>query len=136
MRKLTGIVLSFLLVFALAACGGGTESIGQILGHDIKTADVMNGPKTKAIGTYAYIEMDRSELDGLSDDQWVEIFETVDGMNYNYFSIICEDGTGAVFPGCSFTASVGKMDDKGAIVEAEKEMVCPDGKLTVEKANE
>lgn len=134
MRKMTSIVCALLLVFALTACGGGSESIGQILGHDVLTADVMNGPKTKAIGTYAYIEMNRSELDGLSDDQWVEIFDAVDGMDYNYFSIVCEDGTGAVFPGCSFMASVGEMDDNGAIVKSEKELMCPDGKLSVEQA--
>lgn len=132
MRKMTSIVCALLLVFALTACGGGgSESGEQILGHNVMTADVMNGPKTKAIGTYAYIEMDRSELDGLSDDQWIEIFAAVDGMDYNYFSIICEDGTGAVFPGCSFVASVGEMDDTGSIVKTEKELMCPDGKLTI-----
>lgn len=135
MRRMTSIVLSLLFVFALAACGGGSESGEQILGHDVQTAVVMNGPKTKAIGTYAFIEMGRSELDGLSDEQWVEIFGKVEEMDYNYFSIFCEDGTGACFPGCSFMASVGEIDETGSIGKTEKELMCPDGKLTITQAD-
>lgn len=136
MRKITSFVLAVMLVFLLASCGGGGENAGQILGHDVHTADVMNGPKTKAIGTWAYIEMDRAEFDGLSDEQWMLIFDAVDGLDYNWFSILCGDGTGATFPGCSFMATVGKVDDDGAIIKAEKELLCPDGKLSIEKAEQ
>ena len=129
MRKITGFVLAFLLVFSLTACGGGGESAGEILGHEVHTEDVMNGPKTKSIGKCAYIEMDRSELDGLSQNQWVEVFEAVNELDYNYFSIVCGDGTGVVFPGCSITASVGEMDDTGSIVKSEKDLTYSDGKV-------
>lgn len=85
----------------------------------IKTADVMNGSGTEKIGERAYIEIKKAELEQATQEDFKEFADTtVKDSGYNWFSIVCEDGTGICFIGSMANAvEYGKMDEEGSLDE-------------------
>lgn len=61
----------------------------------VKTADVMNGFGTDKIGERAYIEISKEDLQNITQEDFKEFADTVvKDSGYNYFTVICNDGTG------------------------------------------
>ena len=102
---------------------GGKELYPEIynvlLDCKVKVADVKNGLGTDVIGQRAYIDILKSQLVAVSEDDYKEFVETVvKDSGYNWFSIMCEDGTGITFPGSMyFVGEYGKQDKDGSILE-------------------
>ena len=95
------------------------EMYNVLLDCKVKVADVKNGLGTDVIGQRAYIDILKSQLVAVSEDDYKEFVETVvKDSGYNWFSIMCEDGTGITFPGSMyFVGEYGKQDKDGSILE-------------------
>lgn len=83
-----------------------------LLDCDAKTEDVKSG-SGDVIGQRAYISVLKSQLSGLTVENFAEFAETVvKDSGYNYFTIKCDDGTGIVFTGCNVVLiDYGFLDD-------------------------
>ena len=101
------------------------EMYNILLDCKVKTADVMNGFGTDVIGQRAYIDILKSDLLTVSEEDYKEFVETVvKDSGYNYVSITCEDGTGIVFPGSlSLIAIYGELDKDGSILESKGDIL-------------
>ena len=79
--------------------------------------DVTNGNGTDAIGQRAYIVIPKEVLSQISENGYATFLENkIKNSGYNWFSIICDDGTGIVFSN-SFTGlgTYGELDDEGCV---------------------
>lgn len=87
----------------------------------IQEADVMNGTKTSKIGTWAYIEMKKADAKAASSEDYAEFAkQIVGGKDYNWFSVLFEDGTGIQFTGChTYLATYGQLDKEGCVTQPE-----------------
>lgn len=94
-------------------------SSNPLMNAEVLTADVMNGTNTEKIGTRAYVEISKTDLSSISDSDYSEFIDAaVSGSGYNWFSIICDDGTGITFTGSSAEiADYGKVDTEGRVTE-------------------
>ena len=64
--------------------------------------DVESGTGEK-IGEYAYIEINKGQLESVRAEQYKDFAETVvKDSGYNWVAIICDDGTGICFPGSMY----------------------------------
>lgn len=91
-----------------------------LLKSTIKTGTIYSGDNSKIIGSYGYINLTKSELKSITQDDFIEFAaQKVDGNHlYNWISLICEDGTGITFAGCNiYTPIYGKQDSDGSILE-------------------
>lgn len=93
------------------------EDDQRLLNAIIMCADVTNGVGTDVIGQRAYIVIPKEVLSQISESGYVTFLENkIKNSGYNWFSIICDDGTGIVFSN-SFTGlgTYGKLDDEGCV---------------------
>ena len=113
-----------------------TASSNILLNAEVKTADVTNGTGTDKIGTRAYIEVSKSDLSSISDSDYADFIDTaVKDSGNNWFSIICDDGTGIIFTGSSAEiADYGKMDTEGRVTEVIGYIVLRSGNYSYEAA--
>ena len=97
----------------------GTDTSNPLLNAQVITAPVKSGDNSKTLGTYAYISITKDILKTVTLEQFTEFAQTVvDNSGYNWFSIICEDGTGICFSGSDiYYPSYGKLDTDGAITD-------------------
>lgn len=104
------------------------ENLNPLTTAEVKTADVMNGFKTERIGTRAYIEVSKDVLKTVTLEQYTEFVDTVvKDKDYNWFSIICEDGTGITFPGSmGIVADYGAQDKDGTIIKSSGTIMLTD----------
>lgn len=84
-----------------------------------QTGAVYSGDKSKILGSRGYIFISKDILEKITSDQLMEFAQKrVQDSGYNWFSIICEDGTGICFSACDiYYPSYGKLDSDGAITE-------------------
>lgn len=96
-----------------------SDSFNPLLNAQVVTAPVKSGDNSKTLGTYAYISISKDILKSVTLEQFTEFAQTVvDNSGYNWFSIICEDGTGICFSGSDiYYPSYGKLDTDGAITD-------------------
>ena len=85
----------------------------------VKTAEVMNGSGTEKIGERAYIEISKEDLQNVTQEDFKEFADTVvKDSGYNWFTIVCNDGTGICFVGSmENVAEYGKIDNEGRTEE-------------------
>lgn len=104
------------------------EMYNILLDCKVKTADVMNGFGTDVIGRRAYIDILKSELLKVSEDDYKEFVEAVvKDSGYNYVSIMCEDGTGIMFSGSIyFIGMYGNLSKDGSIEECKGNITLQD----------
>ena len=96
-----------------------SDSSNPLLNAQVVIAPVKSGDNSKTLGTYAYISISKDILKSVTLEQFTEFAQTVvDNSGYNWFSIICEDGTGICFSGSDiYYPSYGKLDTDGAITD-------------------
>lgn len=97
-----------------------SEADQRLANATIFKADVYNGTGTDIIGKRAYIIIPKDTLKQISEKDYANFLNTkVKDSGYNWFSIICDDGTGICFAG-SFTnlGTYGKINKDGSITEA------------------
>lgn len=115
------------LVIGLAAClvlfcvgvaiSPDPEPAVTVCGQRVIEYPVLNGPKTETIGTRGSIVL----LGELNDETLTQICKDVDGLDYNWFTVDCGDGTGLFFPGCAaIGGAYGKLDEDGSVSDAIK----------------
>ena len=94
----------------------------------VKTADVMNGFGTDKIGERAYIEISKEDLQNVTQEDFKEFADTVvKDSGYNYFTVICNDGTGVFFGGSGIViVSYGKLNDEGMLEETVGDILLQD----------
>ena len=94
----------------------------------VKTADVMNGFGTDKIGERAYIEIGKEDLQNVTQEDFKEFADTVvKDSGYNYFTVICDDGTGVFFGGSEIIiVSYGKLNDEGMLEETVGDILLQD----------
>lgn len=94
----------------------------------VKTAEVMNGSGTEKIGERAYIEISKEDLQNVTQEDFKEFADTVvKDSGYNYFTVICNDGTGVFFGGSGIIiVSYGKLNDEGMLEETVGDILLQD----------
>lgn len=94
----------------------------------VKTAEVMNGSGTEEIGERAYIEISKEDLQNVTQEDFKEFADTVvKDSGYNYFTVICDDGTGVFFGGSGIIiVSYGKLNDEGMLEETVGDILLQD----------
>lgn len=103
-----------------SSTGSDNESAQRLTNATIFKADVYNGAGTEIIGKRAYIIISKDTLKQISEKDYADFLSSkVKDSGYNWFSIICDDGTGICFAG-SFTGlgTYGKINNDGSITEA------------------
>lgn len=96
-----------------------SQNNNLLLNCTVATDDVMSGDRTNILGTYAYITVDKNTLKSVSEEDFSAFCDYVSDCSYNWFSIICEDGTGIVFSGCDINMpTYGEVDSDGAILKS------------------
>ena len=71
-----------------------------LLDAEVQVNDVMNGAGTEKIGEWAEVNISKEVLKTVTNDQFTEFCtNVVDNSGYNWFTIMCDDGTGIVFSG-------------------------------------
>lgn len=139
MKKVFSILIAFAMVLSIAGCGGKEQpqqDKNPLMNLEIQEAEVLSGGG-ELIGKRAYVEMPKSDYDALTDEQLVEFAESVvDGADYNWFTVILDDGTGLEFPGCSVLVGMyGSIDGEGVIEATEQYVSVADGNITFEEPN-
>lgn len=88
-----------------------------LMSAKVKTADVKNGTDTEVIGRRAYIEVKKADFENISMEDFAEFAtERVKDSGYNWYSIICDDGTGVCFPASIYyVAEYGELYSDGSI---------------------
>lgn len=83
----------------------------------------------KEVGRYAYIRIMKSQLQEITAENYEEfVAARVDGASYNWVSIVCDDGTGICFAGCStITADYGNLGDDKTVSEVLGSITLDDG---------
>lgn len=102
----------------------------------VKTAEVMNGSGTEKIGERAYIEISKEDLQDVTQEDFKEFADTVvKDSGYNYFTVVCNDGTGVFFGGSGIIiVSYGKLNDEGMLEETVGDILLQDnGEYTYEE---
>lgn len=92
------------------------QSDNPLIAAEMKYTGVMNGSNTEVIGIRGYIEIPKETLKAITEEQYAEFCERVDLLynNYNWVTIICDDGTGVQFTGAQTQfAMYGKLDAEG-----------------------
>lgn len=95
------------------------ENDQRLMNAVVMTADVYNGSNTQIIGQRAFITIPKEVLKQISEKGYVNFLNAkVKDSGYNWFSIICDDGTGICFAG-SFTGlgTYGKINNEGSVTE-------------------
>ena len=121
-NKVKTIVIIAGILIAMSILGNlmkKAESKNPLLRPKLTEAAVMNGTGTARIGTRAYINVSRAELDKASPADFTEFYKSFRDKNYNWVSVICNDSTGLVFPGGGPIGSFGPIDAEGALVGEE-----------------
>ena len=89
----------------------------RLLNAILMCADVTNGNGTDVLGQRAYIVIPKEVLSQISENGYANFLENkIKNSGYNWFSIICDNGTGIVFSN-SFTGlgTYGELDDEGCV---------------------
>ena len=118
-NKLKTIVIIAGVLIVMSILGNlmnKAESKNPLLMHKLTEKAVMNGTGTARIGTWAYISISRAELDKASLSDFTEFYKSFKDKKYNWVSVICNDGTGLLFPGGGLIGSFGPIDAEGAII--------------------
>ena len=109
------------------------EATGNpLLDAEVQVNDVMNGAGTEKIGEWAEVNISKEVLKTVTNEQFTEFCtNVVDNSGYNWFTIICDDGTGIVFSGSmTSNATYGEVDNEGAITTAIGYILLEDGAYT------
>lgn len=137
MKKLSLLLMSIVLIMCLSACGSSTEETGNaLLDAELQTDDVLSGSGDN-IGTYAYINISKEDLESVTEEQFLNFANNVvDGSSCDYISIICDDGTGIEFPGSNTEyANYGNIDDTGVVTETLNTIIINDNAITYENGD-
>lgn len=112
-----GFAVCFVLFCIGVAISPDPEPAVTVCGQSVTERPVFNGPKTEQIGTRGSIVL----LGELDDDTLTQICEGIDGLDYNWFTVDCGDGTGLCFPGCvAIGGAYGNLDEDGSVSDAIK----------------
>lgn len=87
----------------LAAVVAQKEAVegNPLLALTVETRPVMNGPRTERIGTWAFVEITKAEMEDVTGQQLHDFLEGIAAEGYNWFNVFFDDGTGlyAIMPG-------------------------------------
>lgn len=123
----------------LAAVVAQEEAVegNPFLALTVETRPVMNGPGTERIGTWAFVEITKADMENVTGQQLHDFLESVSAEKYNWFNVFFEDGTGlyAFMPSFVEYGAVGR--DAGGAVEptgdaGENVYLFTDGRYTNE----
>lgn len=83
----------------------------------------------KEVGRYAFIRVTKTQLQEITAENFAEFVSArVDGADYDYLSIVCDDGTGICFAGCStITADYGTLSENKTVGEVLGTISLADG---------
>lgn len=114
MKRSFCVIIAAVLLVVLSACGGS----GKLIDCKVETQDVKSG-SGETIGQRAYVSVSKEVLTETTQEEFLKFAEdVVDNSGYNWFTIMCDDGTGIVFNGSNISIpAYGKLDDEGAIAE-------------------
>ena len=108
-----------------------SADLNSVLGYPVHFADVTNGFGTDTIGERAYIEIPKNELENMSEEEYSELCTYVESLDNNWFTVVCDDGTGLVFTGCSsIIVTYGQLDDAGRIDVSLGDILNSGGSIT------
>ena len=114
------------------------ENDQRLMNAVVMTADVYNGSNTQIIGQRAFITIPKEVLKQISEKCYVNFLNAkVKDSGYNWFSIICDDGTGICFAG-SFTGlgTYGKINNEGSVTETIGNISVTENGYEYTKANQ
>lgn len=91
------------------------------------------------IGYYSYISMSRSEFDSVTPDQYQEFCDHVQSQASvrNWYSILFDDGTALLFPGCNTAiGTIGHQDGSGSVSDAISYVQLQNGQIVITNAGQ
>ena len=91
------------------------------------------------IGYYSYISMARSEFDSVTPEEYQEFCDHVQsqGSARNWYSVLFDDGTALLFPGCNTAiGTIGHQDGEGSVSDAISYVQLQDGKIVITDAQQ
>lgn len=136
MRKRMFAAILIGLILALSGCGFSDgvkdgikdgmseeqeEDVNPLMEAEVHVDDVMNGPKDKKLGEYAYIEVPLKTMKKVTMEQYDEFCDQkVEDSSYNWVTIDFGNGSGLQFQGSTpAIATYGTLDDEKCITEAK-----------------
>ena len=95
----------------------GTDNDNPLMNCDVIVIDILNGSMDNVIGQRAEVHISKDDLLSITENEFIEFTENVVvPSGYNWFTIICDDGTGIVFVGSdTYDISYGTLDSEGRI---------------------
>lgn len=95
----------------------GTDNGNLLMACDVIVIDILNGSMDNVIGQRAEVHISKDDLLSITENEFIEFTENVVvPSGYNWFTIICDDGTGINFVGSNTNViEYGKLDDEGRI---------------------
>jgi len=91
------------------------------------------------IGYYSYISMSKSEFDSVTPEQYQEFCEHVQLQSsvMNWYSVLFDDGTALLFPGCNTAiGTIGHQDGSGSVNDAISYVQLQDGQIVITDAHQ
>lgn len=71
-----------------------SEGINPMLRLAVETRPVMNGAGTERIGTWAFVETTKADMEEITDQQLHTYLTGIAAEGYNWFNVFFDDGTG------------------------------------------
>lgn len=96
---------------------------------DYELTEVPVEKNGKEVGRYAFIRVMKSQLQEITVENYKEfVAARVDGANYDYVTIVCDDSTGICFAGCStISADYGTLADNKTVSDVLGTITLVDG---------
>lgn len=115
----------------------GQGSGNFLLNAEIQTADVYLRDSGELSGERGYIEISKSDLATMTPSQYLEFYQNVlKDSSYQWFSVICPDGTGLFIPDCADGAACFcDLDALGRQTEVHGYLVIQDDSCIYQEAN-
>lgn len=95
------------------------DSTSPLMAAEISTAPVKSGDGSTTLGNYAFISVPKNILKTVTMEQFTDFANTiVKDSGYNWFSIMCDDGTGIQWAASlPQFATYGKIDSDKCVIE-------------------
>ena len=144
MKKVVALILTFLITFSLAACGGSdsgdtenaTESEEVHIYDDAEIIDVMNGAGTSVVSQESLIYADSSDITIEDLEDWY--FNYIKETEYDWYVIIYTDAddytgvygtTGYIEVGVTFEETSDEVFTESSTADSTMYVATDDGTL-------
>lgn len=120
---------------------GSKETVVQTFGNflldaDVQTEEIYIEGNSESTSVRGYINISNAELASMLPSEYYAFYENVlKDSTYQWFSIVCPDGTGLYIPDCANGAACFcKLDELGRMTEVHGYLIVQDGTVIYQEA--